>query len=248
MNSVPVRVTNTPTEPARERNERLAIVAGWADTRTAFRRWNNDVPAVLRDWAGTSLLIGVALLLATWGVAELAAPTPIAELPSFSGERTIQHAASVFGHNLLVLLMHALICVAGYMATQSVQVAANDYRGIVRAAHRAARPVTLVFVFAVTLGSFAMQAWRLGHVAPEVALAYGLPVHTLLLVLTPHALPELVAMFLPLGAWIAIARIRAWPDLLAASILATAVALPLLVVATLVEEFVTPLLIEHIAF
>jgi hypothetical protein len=240
-------VIETAREPRRGGAERLAVLAGWDDTRAAFQRWNRQPWHVVRDWAGTSLLIGMALLLATWLVATYVAGPTRTSFPSFSGARTASLAAGIFGRNLLVLIMHALICVAGYMATQSVQIAAEEYRGLTRAAHRAARPITMGFIVVVTVASFGMQAWRLGHVAPQVALGYHLPLHTLLLALTPHALPELTAMFLPLGAWIVIARRRAWNELFAASILATAIALPLLLCATLVEEFVTPILVLHIA-
>lgn len=236
------------THPADERRaERLALVAGWQDTRRALARWNRDVPMILRTWAAVSALIGVALLVATWAVARFVAGPAHVAFPSFSGERSLVEATHVFGHNLLVLLMHALICVAGYMATQSVQIAADDYRGVTRWLHRAARPVTMVFVLCVTAGSFVLQAWELGHVAPQVALAYSLSVPALLGVLSLHALPELTAMFLPLGAWIVLARQRAWNDLFAASILAAAIALPVLAIATIVEEFVTPELLERLA-
>ena len=44
----------------------------------------------------------------------------------------------------------------------------------------------------------------------------------LLLALTPHALPELVALFLPLAAWIIASRNDDWQDLLAATFVTVA--------------------------
>ena len=62
----------------------------------------------------------------------------------------------------------------------------------------------------------------------------------LLLTLTPHALPELFALFLPLAAWTIASRRGAWNELLAATFATTAVAVPLLIVAAAIETWVTP--------
>ena len=226
--------------------EQLAVIAGWADTRAAFARWNNDVAGIVRAWMGTSLLIGIALLLSTWAIGTHVAPQDVGSLATFSGEARVGHAVHVFGRNLLVLAMHALICVAGYMAATSVVIAADAYTGWKRRAHLVARPATFLFIGWITISSVPMQAWTLGSAAPRVAAAYGLEVWQLLAVVSVHAIPELVAVFLPLGAWLVIARRRAWNELLAASILATAIALPLLVMSAVVEEFVTPLLLEAV--
>ena len=51
----------------------------------------------------------------------------------------------------------------------------------------------------------------------------------LMLTLLPHALPELVALFLPLAAWMVASRREAWNELLAATAVTTAVAAPVLV-------------------
>lgn len=225
------------------RSEQLAVVAGWHDTRAAFTRWNNDVAGVVRTWMGTSLLVGIALLVATWVVGTWFASGSVATLDTFAGAADPRHAVGIFTNNLLVLAMHALICVAGYMATTTVAIAADDYAGWLRRVHLLARPVTFAFILVVTWSSFALQALTLGTAAPGVARAYDMEIWQLLLVVTPHAIPELVAVFLPLGAWLVIARRRAWNELFAASILATVVAVPLLAVAAIVEEYVTPLTI-----
>ena len=63
---------------------------------------------------------------------------------------------------------------------------------------------------------------------------------TLLIMLTPHALPELFAVFLPLAAWTIASRRGAWDELLAATIATTVIAIPLLVLAGAIETWVTP--------
>ena len=55
----------------------------------------------------------------------------------------------------------------------------------------------------------------------------------LLLGVLPHAIPELIALFLPLAAWIIASRRGEWEQLLAATVVTLAIAVPLLVVAAL---------------
>jgi hypothetical protein len=60
----------------------------------------------------------------------------------------------------------------------------------------------------------------------------------LILTLLPHALPELVALFLPLAAWTIASRRGEWHDLLAATFATVAVAIPVLVAAATWETYV----------
>jgi uncharacterized membrane protein SpoIIM required for sporulation len=64
-----------------------------------------------------------------------------------------------------------------------------------------------------------------------------------LIVLLPHALIELTALFLPLAAWIIASRRGDWDELLAATFVTVAIALPMLVFAALVEVYVSPRLL-----
>ena len=58
--------------------------------------------------------------------------------------------------------------------------------------------------------------------------------------LLPHALPELVALFLPLAAWIVASRRGAWDELLAATVVTVAIAIPILVLAAVWEVYGAP--------
>jgi uncharacterized membrane protein SpoIIM required for sporulation len=58
--------------------------------------------------------------------------------------------------------------------------------------------------------------------------------------LLPHAVPELCALFLPLAAWLLASRRGAWQELLAATFVTAAIAVPLLLAAAAVEVWVTP--------
>ena len=63
---------------------------------------------------------------------------------------------------------------------------------------------------------------------------------TLLLGVLPHAIPELVALFLPLAAWIIASRRGEWEQLLAATFVTVAIAIPILITSALVEVYVSP--------
>jgi uncharacterized membrane protein SpoIIM required for sporulation len=56
----------------------------------------------------------------------------------------------------------------------------------------------------------------------------------------PHALIELTALFLPLAAWIIASRRGEWDQLLAATLVTVAIALPMLLVAAVIEVWVSP--------
>jgi uncharacterized membrane protein SpoIIM required for sporulation len=68
----------------------------------------------------------------------------------------------------------------------------------------------------------------------------------LLLALTPHALPELIALFLPLAAWMIASRRDDWHELLAATVVTVAIAVPVLLAAAAVETWVSPRLLMMI--
>ncbi len=238
-------VTETQPETPVDTAERIALERGWSDVRASFGRWNRDLDGVVRVWMGTSFTIGCVLLAATWAVSVTVEPGPpitaFDHVPSFDG------ALHLLRRNGLVLLMHALICVAGYMAVTSMPIVARGYTGWKRRLHLAAGPIAIGFVTVVTIGSFLLQAWSLGTSATSVALAYGIPTWKLLVLVSPHALIELTAMFLPLGAWLVLVRRGAYHELLAASVLAFAVALPMLVIAAIIEEWVSPVIFLRFA-
>ena len=80
---------------------------------------------------------------------------------------------------------------------------------------------------------------RDGGVARDAAALHTSPA-LLLLGLLPHALPELVALFLPLAAWIVASRRGEWERLLAATIVTVLLAVPTLVLAATWEVYVAP--------
>ena len=69
-----------------------------------------------------------------------------------------------------------------------------------------AGPLAIAFVVGATTFSLATQAFVLGGGASTLAAQLGISPGLLLLGLLPHALPELIALFLPLAAWIIASR------------------------------------------
>jgi hypothetical protein len=228
--------------------EELALVQGWDDTRAALRRWNAHPWSVLRDWALGSLTVAVLLLGATWLVAVSAAPDPTEyTFPGITRDAVLGDFGFVLFRNGLVLALHALACVAGFMAGSSLPQVAKGHTGVLRRIHEKAGPLAIGFVACATLFSLATQAYALGHGAADLARQEGLSPLTLLLALTPHAIPELFALFLPLAAWTLASRRGAWNELLAATFVTTGIAIPIIVLAAAIEVWVSPRLVLALA-
>jgi hypothetical protein len=224
--------------------EELALVQGWADTRRTLARWNRRPFSVLWPWVRGSLAVTGLLLGTIWLVATLATPDPTgAGVPGVSFPARTSDFAFVLYRNGLVLALHALACVAGFMAGSTLPTAATGYTGLWRRVHERAGPLAIGFVVAATLFSLATQAYGLGHRAADLAGELGTSPALLLLGLLPHALPELTALFLPLAAWTLASRRGAWEELLAATFVTVAVAAPVLVAAAAVETWVSPHLV-----
>jgi zinc transporter ZupT len=87
----------------------------------------------------------------------------------------------------------------------------------------------------------------IGGGAASVADQLGTTPGVLLLALAPHAVPELVALFLPLAAWMIASRRGDWQDLLAATFVTVAAAIPALLASAAIEIWVSPQLLDGIA-
>jgi hypothetical protein len=232
----------------RVKTEELALVQGWDDTRRALTRWRRRPQRVLVPWALGALAVAVALLATVWVVATLAEPDPSGfTLPGVSHPATTGDFAFVLYRNGLVLALHALACVAGFIAGSSLPKVAEGYSGLWRRVHDRAGPLAIGFVVFATLFSLATQAYALGHAASDISARLGLSPFVLLLGLLPHALPELTALFLPLAAWTLASRRGQWQDLLAATIVTVAIAVPILLAAAAVETWLSPRLLLSLA-
>jgi hypothetical protein len=227
----------------------LVLVQGMADTKLALRRWNRDPHRVLGPWVGLSLVITAGLMLAVYAVARLSAPDPtmLYLIPGFNETAGVPEYVAVLYRNSLVLALHALACVAGFIAGSSLPLSAANRSGLSRLVHEKAGPLAIAFVICATTFSLCTQAYVIGGGAASVAEQLGTTPGVLLLALAPHAVPELVALFLPLAAWIIASRRGDWQDLLAATLVTVAVAVPVLLASAAVEIWISPQLLDAIA-
>jgi hypothetical protein len=224
---------------------RLAFVQGMDDTRAALRRWNAAPLAVVLPWAIGASAISVGLLCAVAVIAHASTPDATGYLfPGLNQPATLESIGRVLFRNSLVLALHAMACVAGFIAGSSLPMQAEHHHGWWRTVHEKAGPAAIAFVAGATAFSLCTQAYVLGNQASTIAAQVDISVGVLMLTLLPHALPELVALFLPLAAWMIASRRGAWDELLAATAATTALAAPVLVVTANIEVFVWPRLLR----
>ena len=210
-------------------------------TRGALASWRDRPWLVLREWIEGSLCAALLLLVAIWVISLLAnghGAVAITRPPFVVGDQ--QDVVRILGRNLLVLALHAMACVAGFIAGSSLPLQARYRTGVMRTIHEGSRRFAIVFVVAATCFSLSWQAYALGSVVARVAATLHASSALLLVGLLLHALPELVALFLPLAAWIVASRRGEWNQLLAATIVTVAFALPVLVITALWEVYAAP--------
>jgi hypothetical protein len=226
----------------------LVVVQGMRDTKLALAAWNRQPGVVLRPWCLLSAAIAVGLLFAVYAVAKVTTPDQtIYLIPGYNADVTYGDYLHVLFRNSLVLSLHALACVAGFMAGSSLPLSASHRTGLSRWVHEKAGPLAIGFVVCATLFSLCTQALVLGVEASALAGQVGTTPGKLLLTRLPHALPELFALFLPLAAWMVASRRNAWHELLAATVVTVAIAVPIVLAAAAIEVWLSPHLLLAIA-
>ena len=224
--------------------EHMALVRGWADTRSTLRGWQLRPGPVVGAWTAASLAIAATLLVSTWIIGVLSVPDPLAR--SMIGTGRWEDFGFILYRNGLVLALHSLACVAGFIAGSSLPLVAEGHHGWWRRVHDKAGRLAMVFVGAATLFSLTTQAYALGMQAASIADARGVSTGLLLISLLPHALPELTALFLPLAAWLLASRRGAWDELLAATFVTTAIAVPVIIASAAVEVWLSPYVLSFL--
>ena len=226
----------------------LVLVQGMADTRTTLAEWNREPWRIVVRWVGWSLLVAIGLLTAVYVVARLSTPDLTRlHVPGLHRKATPADVGHVLFRNSLVLALHAMACVAGFIAGSSLPISAAQRSGLWRWVHEKAGPLAIAFVVGATLFSLSTQAYVLGGGASQLAAQFGIAPITLILTVLPHALPELTALFLPLAAWLIASRRGEWHQLLAATFVTVAIAVPVLVLSAVVEVYVWPKLLLQTA-
>jgi Stage II sporulation protein M len=224
-----------------------ALAHGVRRTRETLAGWQQHPWPAIRGWLVGSLAASVLLLVAIWVVSLVSSAHGFVSLrhPPF-GVGQPRDVVRILGHNMLVLMLHAMACVAGFIAGSSLPLQAAHRTGLSRRIHEGGRRAAITFVVCATGFSLSLQAYSLGTNVARVASGLHASSALLLLGLLPHALPELVALFLPLAAWIIASRRGQWEQLLAATLVTVAFAVPMLVITAVWEVYVAPHLLGAI--
>ncbi len=219
----------------------LVVVQGLRDTRGTLARWNVDPFKTIGPWVASAAGICAVLLVAVAVVAHLSTPDPTGIVqPGLTRDPRLGDVGDILFRNSLVLALHAMACVAGFIAGSSLPLEAERYSGLWRWVHEKAGPLAIAFVIAATSFSLMTQAYILGGSASTLAWHGGMSSTLLVVGILPHAIPELIGLFLPLAAWTSASRRGAWNELLAATFVTVAFAIPLVVTAAFVEVYVSP--------
>ncbi len=218
-----------------------AFAYGVRRTRGALRAWRQGRWRIVGRWAVGSAIAALGLLAAVLVVSALssAGAEAIPPEPPFA-VGNLAAVPGILGHNLLVLALHAMACVAGFIAGSSLPLQAESHHGVSRWVHERGGRIAIAFVVCATTFSLSAQAYLLGDRLAAFSHQLEVPAALLLLAVLPHAVPELMALFLPLAAWIMASRRGEWDQLLAATLVTVAVAIPVLVAAALVEVYISP--------
>jgi hypothetical protein len=218
-----------------------AFAHGVRHTRTTLRTWQQSPGPVLAGWLAGAAAAAFGLLAAVWvvGMLDSGYQQVISLRPPFA----VGDAGNVLGvlrSNLLVLALHAMACVAGFIAGSSLPLQAQHHQGVSRWIHEHGGRIAITFVALATTFSLSAQAYLIGHALAGVSGFLRVSPGLLLLGVLPHAIPELIALFLPLAAWIIASRRGQWDQLLAATLVTVAIAVPILVASAFVEVYVSP--------
>jgi hypothetical protein len=218
-----------------------AFAHGVRHTRATLSAWRQTPVAVVGRWVAGSGLAAAGLLVAVLLIAWLdnGYQQVVTLQPPFA-VGNMGDVLHVLRSNLLVLALHAMACVAGFIAGSSLPLQAEHHRGVSRWVHEHGGRLAIAFVVGATAFSLSAQAYVIGHTLAGVSGFLHVSPALLLLGVLPHAIPELIALFLPLAAWIIASRRGEWEQLLAATFVTVLLAVPVLVAAALVEVYVSP--------
>jgi hypothetical protein len=224
------------------------LVHGMRRTRSYLDAWGENPWPVLRTWFVGAVAIALALLAMVMLAASLMKPDiGFKYAPSIPDGVALDRILAVMGRNCLVLALHAFACVAGFIAGATLPLSAERRTGLSRVIHEKARPIAFGWVIAVTCFSLLTQTIALGLVGSTIAWEEVISVPLLVLTALPHALLELTAVFLPLAAWTIASRRGEWDQLLAATMVTVAIALPMLLVAATWEVHVWPYILQAVS-
>jgi hypothetical protein len=145
--------------------------------------------------------VAATLLLAIWAIASWSTSRAAVFLgqPPFA-VGGIGDVVRILAHNLLVLALHAMACVAGFIAGSSLPLQARYHTGRMRAIRERGRPLAIGLVVCATCASLSLQAVVLGtgvaRVAAVVQRAPGVVLLALASCWEVYAAPHVVSAVL----------------------------------------------------
>jgi hypothetical protein len=218
-----------------------AFAHGVKHTRATLEGWQQQPGRVIRGWLIGSAIAAAGLLAAVWVIATLdTGYTRVLHLQPPFRVGDDADVLRVLRANFLVLALHAMACVAGFIAGASLPLQVQDRRGVSRWLHEHGGRIAIAFVVCATTFSLSAQAYLIGHTLAGISNFLRVSPGLMLLGVLPHAVPELIALFLPLAAWIIASRRGEWDQLLAATLVTVLIAVPVLVASAFVEVYVSP--------
>jgi stage II sporulation SpoM-like protein len=224
------------------------LAHGMRRTRLTLERWGENPLPVLGSWLLGAVLIALGLLGAVLVVGSIVKPDiGFDYVPRIPQGGDADYVLQVLGRNSLVLALHAVACIAGFIAGATLPLSAERRTGLSRVIHEKARPIAFAWVIAVTCFSLITQAYALGLIGSTIAYSVDISMPLLVLTALPHALLELTAVFLPLAAWTIASRRGDWDQLLAATVATVAMAIPMLIVAAIWEVQVWPYILRAVS-
>ncbi len=133
-----------------------------------------------------------------------------------------------------------MACVAGFIAGSSLPMQAQHHRGVARWVHEHGGRLAIAFVIGATAFSLSAQAYVIGHTLAGVSHFLRVSPALLLLGVLPHAILELTRCSCRSPPGSSPAAEGEWEQLLAATLVTVAIAVPVLVVAAYIEVYVSP--------
>ena len=147
-----------------------AFTHGVRHTRTTLSSWQRAPLRVVGRWTAGSALAAAGLLAAVLAVASLdrGYQQIISLQPPFAvgGPDDVLRLVE---SNMLVLALHAMACVAGFIAGSSLPLQAGSHSGVSRWVHEHGGRLAIAFVIGATTFSLSAQAYVIGHTLAGVS-------------------------------------------------------------------------------
>ena len=147
-----------------------ALAHGVRHTRATLTRWQRAPGRVVARWVAGSAVAAVALLLAVLVVASLEGGyVQILQLEPPFEVGGLHNVLTLLSENMLVLALHAMACVAGFIAGSSLPLQAAHKHGRARWLHEHGGRIAIAFVGCATAFSLSAQAYVIGRTLAGVS-------------------------------------------------------------------------------